>query len=193
MPSYSGLEELPTDVFSHITRFFPLHAAPSTLLSLALVNRKFYEVCYPLLYSQVILRNEKDTQRTIFRILTEPVLGLRVKGLHIMSGLSQATRRSDKTSPLCYDAIRGLEKLISNGVIPNLTGLSLHLLTEWRSYQPKGYGVLPAAFWIKLTQNCPGIKSIILSGLEDIPLSPWIPESGIYELREFNVSLERFE
>ncbi|PPQ79041.1 hypothetical protein CVT25_002350 [Psilocybe cyanescens] len=191
MAAKLSLEDLPTELFSDIATAFPLHAAPSALLSLTLVNHAFYEVFHPILYSHVILRNENDTQHTIVKILQKPELGQYIRGLHIMSDLSRKTRHGSGIDPLFFNAIKGLDKLVSNGLLPNLGALSLHLLMGWRSYQPKGYGILPAEFWSKLAKNCPRIKSVVLSGLEDISLSPWILQSGIYEFREFK-HLENF-
>ncbi|PPQ78128.1 hypothetical protein CVT25_015653 [Psilocybe cyanescens] len=185
MAANLSLEGLPTELFSDIATAFPLHAAPSALLSLTLVNHAFYEVFHPILYSHVILRNENDTQHTIVKILQKPELGQYIRGLHIMSDLSRKTRHGSGIDPLFFNAIKGLDKLVSNGLLHNLGALSLHLLMGWRSYQPKGYGMLPAEFWSKLAKNCPRIKSVVLSGLEDISLSPWILQSGIYEFREF--------
>lgn len=85
-PSY--LQTLPTELFSVIAECIPLYAAPSTLLSLSLTSHAFYGIVHPLLYSELILRNEDDALEMINKIVANPGLGRLVRGLHIMSNLS---------------------------------------------------------------------------------------------------------
>ena len=110
----STTTKLLPELFPLITSHLPLYVTPSTLLSLALTNHWYYEVVHELLYSRLILRNEKDAITTFLKILDNPNLGKAVREVHVMSELTVATMEG-KTA---FDAVTGLKKIIKAGSIP---------------------------------------------------------------------------
>ncbi|KAF8188079.1 hypothetical protein BJ912DRAFT_409672 [Pholiota molesta] len=113
----------PPELFPIIASFIPLRSAPRTLRSLALGNRRFYNICCPLLYSRLILRNEDDAIGVIQRIMDEPQLGLAVTELYIMSELSVEARKGKKP----FNVVAGLQMLVTKGLIPRIIALGLYL------------------------------------------------------------------
>ncbi|KAF8168712.1 hypothetical protein BJ912DRAFT_862685, partial [Pholiota molesta] len=155
------IAHIPPELFPIIAAFIPLRSAPSTLRAIALGNRRFYNICRPLLYSRLILRNEDDAIAVIQRIMDDPQLGLLVTELYIMSGLSLKARKGKKP----FEVVAGLKILVAKGLIPRITALGLYLLKGW-TYDEHFYamsrGRLLAGFWINLRNECPRLRTLIL-------------------------------
>lgn len=195
----SLFSSLPSELFPNVASHLPLLAKPPTLRALALTNRRFYDVVYPLLYSCLILKNEDQASAIIQRILlTDLQLGQIVKELHIMSDLSLATR--NRETP--FDVVTGLKSLVAAGLLPQVHTLTLHLLRGWheqldcpddrferRYLQVKGFGRLEQKFFINLQNNCPYLRRLDIAGLRDSEDDPWLEESGIFQMNEFKVGL----
>lgn len=79
------LNNLTLDTYPTIVRHLLPHATPSTLLALALINRRISEIAFPLLIVGpcLILRNEDDTIDVLQTLLTDTFLGRMVHELHI--------------------------------------------------------------------------------------------------------------
>jgi len=188
--TFDSLTSLP-ELFPLIACHLPLYATPSTLLSLALTNRTFFDIVINVLYSCVILRNEEDTINVIEKITDDPLLGKKIRELHIQSELS-ADSINGKTA---FDAVNGVRKLIHAGLIPLVHTLELRLLTECESgdywYSCKGLGHLPADFWNDLGDKCPRLRSISISGIGEQDGDEWLKDSGIYELKGFKVCTQK--
>ena len=187
-PTFTRLKLLP-ELFPLVASHLPLCATPSTLLSLALTSREIYEIVHDLLYSRLILRNEKDAISTFQRILSNPDLGKAVRELYVMSELTVATMNGETA----FDTVTGLKRLVKAGAFPYLHTFVLRLLRECRHQQDwcgvKGFGHLPADFWEDLHNNCPRVRTIDLSGIGDKMDDEWLDKSGIYELKGMKVCI----
>jgi hypothetical protein len=178
---------LPPELFPIIASFLPLRSAPCTLRALALGNRRFYDICRPLLYSRLILRNENDAIGVIQRIIDEPQLGLAVTELYIMSELSAETRRGEKP----FDVIAGLQMLVTKGMVPRLVALGLYLLKGWM-YDENSKRVLQgrllADFWISLRNECPRLRALTLRNVGHVYGATWLMGPVIDEINSLPVS-----
>lgn len=185
--TFTTLKLLP-ELFPLVASHLPLYATPSTLLALALTNRGIYEIVHDLLYSHLVLRNEKDAILTFKRILTNPDMGKAVRELHVMSELTVATINGETA----FDTVTGLKRLIKAGSLPYLRTLVLKLSKECCENEPwyrvAGFGHLDTDFWDDLRTKCPRLRTIVISGIGDQTDDPWIQESGMYELKGMEVS-----
>jgi hypothetical protein len=183
----AALTTLPTELFPVIASFIPLRSAPRTLRALALGNWRFYDICRPLLYSRLILRNEDDVIGVIQRIMDEPQLGLAVTELYIMSELSVEARKGKKP----FDVVAGLQMLVTKGLIPRITALGIYLLNDWiydERFKPILHGRLLADFWINLRIECPRLRTLILRHVGHSIDAPWITGPVIDEINSLSVS-----
>ncbi|KDR67507.1 hypothetical protein GALMADRAFT_147056 [Galerina marginata CBS 339.88] len=156
------------ELFSLIASHLPLRSAPPTLLALALTNHAYYNVAHPLLFSRVILRNEKDAMSFTDILRTDPSLGNSVQELYVKSQLLVSTRDSD--GPV--DAVTNLIKAIQANSLPNVRtlGLYLHNLPWWKVEEPDSAVrscQLPDDFWKTLHSKCTRLKNVVLSGIGD--------------------------
>jgi hypothetical protein len=189
MPSktpFVALKLLP-EFFPLIASHLPLYATPSTLLALALTNSQIYHIVHDLLYSRLILRNEKDAISIFQRILTNPDLGRAVRELHVMSELTVPTINGETL----FDTVTGLKKVINNGSLPYIHTFVVRLLKECRHNEDwsyvNGFGHFPKDFWDDLRIKCPRVRTLVLSGVGDENSDPWLNQSGIYELEGMKV------
>ncbi|KDR68789.1 hypothetical protein GALMADRAFT_129137 [Galerina marginata CBS 339.88] len=182
MPSSLTLNDLLPELFPIIASHLPLHATPSTLLSLALVNQHVSEITLPLVYSRLILKSEEDALRVIQKLLANAELGLAVREMHIICNLSIETRNGENP----FDVVTGLKKVIEAGSLPYIHTLGLHLLSGWHydhEFKPvDGFGQLRADFWTSLRAKCPRLKGLVLRNIGDTKQDPWLDESGLYEI-----------
>jgi hypothetical protein len=173
---------IPPELFPIIASFVPLRSAPHTLRSLALANRRFYDIVYPLLYSHLILRTEDDAITVIQKILGEPQLGLAVRELYIMSNLSVETRQGEKP----FDVLVGLQMLVKRQLIPRIVALGVYLLNGWHydeDYNPVVlHGRLLDDFWSDLRVECPRLRSLALRNMGGGFTDPWLSGSVIDEI-----------
>jgi hypothetical protein len=179
----------PPELFPVIAAFVPLRSAPRTLRALALGNRRFYNICNPLLYSRLILRNEDDAISVIQRILDEPQLGMAVTELYIMSELSDEARKGEKA----FNIVAGVQTLISKGLLPRLIALGLYLLKGWiydKNFKVLrcGTGRLLAEFWTTLRTECPCLRTLILRNVGHSFMAPWLTRAVIDEINSLSVS-----
>ena len=181
MPSTFTILKLPLELFSLIASHLPLYATASTLLSLALTNSAIYDIVHNILYSCLILKNEKDAISVFQKLLTNPDLGKTVRELHVRSVLSVATIYGETA----FDTVTGLRQVIKAGVLPYLHTLVLRLWNvngDWDNV--KGFGRLPADFWEDFHSKCPRMRKVVLSGIGD-PFNDY--QSGIYDLKGMKV------
>ncbi|KAF9477141.1 hypothetical protein BDN70DRAFT_922785 [Pholiota conissans] len=188
-----SMPELPPELFPLIASFLPLRTASQTLLFLALVNRDFYDIIHPLIYSRLILRNEDDAIAVIQRILVKPHLGLAVTELHLMSELSVDTRKGKKP----FDALVGLQRLVERKLVPRLAALSIYLLEGWRydeDWKPiAGHGRLLLDFWRALRVECPRLRSLALRNVGHGDDDNWLSGAVIDEINSYQLSSLRLE
>jgi hypothetical protein len=178
---------LPPELFPAIASFVPLRSAPHTLRALALGNRRFYNICRPLLYSRLILRNEDDAIGVIQRIIDEPQIGFAVTELYIMSELSIEARKGKKA----FDVVAGLQMLVTKGLLPRMNAFGLYLLKGWandENFRIVSCGRLLADFWINLRNNCPRLRTLILRNVGHSFDDPWLTGIVIDEIISLLVS-----
>jgi hypothetical protein len=177
----------PPELFPIIAAFVPLRSAPGTLRAVALGNRRLYNICRPLLYSRLILRNEDDAIAVIQRIMDDPQLGLLVTELYIMSELSLKARKGKKP----FEVVAGLRTLVAKGLIPRITALGLYLLKGWiqdEHFYAMSRGRLLAGFWINLRNECPRLRTLILRNVGHGLTEPWLTGPVIDEINNLSVS-----
>jgi hypothetical protein len=181
----SPLDDLPPEIFPIIASLLPLHATPSTLLSLALVNHRISSIVLPILNSCLILKNENHALKFLQKLLDNPELGKVVREVHIMSGLSLATRNGENP----FDVLRGLEKVIGAGLLPHIHTFGLHLLTGWHyddEFLPiDGFGRLGSEFWESAKKNCPRLRGFVIRDTADLGDNEklGINVSGLFEIQ----------
>ncbi|KAF8168702.1 hypothetical protein BJ912DRAFT_888931 [Pholiota molesta] len=183
----------PPELFPIIASFVPLRSAPHTLHALALGNRRFYDICRPLIYSRLILRNEDDAIGVIQKIMDEPQLGLAVTEIYIMSVLSVEAGNGKKP----FDVVAGLQMLVTKGLIPRLVALGLYPLKDWtydKNFEIILQGRLLVDFWIKLRNECPRLHTLILRNVGQSFMDPWITGPVIDEINSLSgLSVLRLE
>jgi hypothetical protein len=178
------LNELIPEIYPIIAAHLPLYVTPSTLLALALTNHHISEIALPLVYSQLVLKNELNATLVLQKLVDNPPVGLIIHELHIMSDLSVDTRNQNPPS----DVIRRVEDVISKGYLPYVHTLGLHLVKRWyrdsdNDYEPvKGFGQLRKEFWAQLKEKCPRLRGLILKGFSDDLDEPWIEDSGFLQV-----------
>lgn len=182
------LPALPAELFAIIASFVPLTLAPSTLLSLALVNRELQGTVLPLLYARLILKNEADALSVFGKILEEPERGLAVKELYVMSSLSRATRRGG----IEFDTVIGIRSIVDRGLLPRLSVLGVYLTRNWSADRQFVRGRLPTQFWKNLRSQCPQLRTIILRNVRDTVDYPWLQRTIIDDMGLFEVCLRDF-
>ncbi|KAF8188118.1 hypothetical protein BJ912DRAFT_969248 [Pholiota molesta] len=184
--SPASLSTIPLELFPQIASHIPLRFAPGTLHSLALVNRYFYDIVSPLLYSRLILRNEDDAIAVIRKILKDPKLGLAVTELHIMSELSIATRGGQKP----FDVLVGLQALLREGLIPRLVALGIYLLQGWCDDEDPDvsrlHGHLSPEFWNNLRSKCPRLHTLAVRNIAHDFDDPLVSGATIDGLKSFS-------
>jgi hypothetical protein len=186
-PDELTLTILPPELFPVIAAFVPLRSAPHTLRALALANHHCYNICRPILYSRLVLRNEQDATGVIRRIINDPQLGLYVTELYIMSALSVKARKGKK--PL--NVVTGLRFLVAKGLIPRITALGLYLLKDWiydEHFKPILCGRLLAGFWINLRNKCPRLRTLLLRNVGHSFMAPWLKGPVIDEISNLPAS-----
>ncbi|KJA25229.1 hypothetical protein HYPSUDRAFT_418319 [Hypholoma sublateritium FD-334 SS-4] len=156
------------EIYPVIATHLPLHATPSTLLSLAQTSRDISHIVLPLLHTRLILKNETDAL-LVLQKLESPVVGLAVRELHILSGLSYATRQQDPPA----DVVTRTVDIISRGNLPFLHTLDVQLTNEWRHCGPgsdqvcdNSLCVFPRVFWTRIKEYCPRLRGIVLKGIQ---------------------------
>lgn len=190
MTSHNGsFAKLFPEIYPVIAAHLPLHATPSTLLSLALTSRGISHIVLPLLHTRLILRNETDAL-FVLQKLESPSLGLAVRELHILSGLSYATRQQDPPG----DVVTRTVDIISRGHLPFLHTLDVQLTNEWRHCGPgsdqvcdNSLCIFPKAFWARIKEYCPRLRGIVLKGIQ----YPSTYSSGTEDLGYFHVPVSR--
>ncbi|KAF8168706.1 hypothetical protein BJ912DRAFT_199299 [Pholiota molesta] len=192
-PDELTLTILPPELFPVIAAFVPLRSAPHTLRALALANRHCYNICRPILYSRLVLRNEDDAKGVMRRIMNDPQLGLYVTELYIMSALSAKARKGKK--PL--NVVTGLRFLVGKGLIPRITALGLYFLKDWiydEHFKPISCGRLLAGFWINLRNKCPRLRTLLLRNVGHSFMAPWLKGPVIDEINNLpDLSVLRLE
>lgn len=178
-----SLNDLPPEIFPIVASFLPLHATPSTLFSLALVNRRISSIVLPILCSCLILKNENYALKFLQKLLDDPELGIVVREVHILSDLSLATRNGENP----FDMLRGLEMVVGAGSLPCIHTLGLHLQTGWHyddQFQTiPGFGELSSEFWESVRKNCPRLRGVIIRDIDDLGEKPGLDVSGILEIQ----------
>jgi hypothetical protein len=173
---------IPPELFPIIASFVPLRSAPCTLRSLALGNRRFYDIVRPLLFSRLILRNENDVISVFQKILDEPHLGLAVRELYVMSELSVEARRGEKP----FDALVGLQMLLTKQLVPRLSALGIYLLQGWHFDEDDNlimsHGRLLADFWRGLRTQCPRLRTLALRNVGHGKEDPWLSGPVVDEI-----------
>ncbi|KAF8907689.1 hypothetical protein CPB84DRAFT_1768560 [Gymnopilus junonius] len=194
-PTLLSLNDLPPELFPIIASHLPLYATPSTLLSLALANRHISTMALPILFSHLIIKNEKHSLRMINRLLDEPGLGLGVRELHIMSELSDGIRLlPQQHSPNeSFDMITGLKKVIRRSLLPNIHTLGIYLTSGWDPMEysdlqlSNGLGELLSDFWADLKYKCPRMKNLILDNVGDTKRRRWLEDCGLYDFQDLSM------
>jgi hypothetical protein len=176
------LINLPPEIYSIIATHLPLHATPSTLLSLGLTNHHISEITLPLLYSRLVLKSEEDALLVLEKLATDPSFGLVVRELHVLSNLSRETRIHKP--PL--DVITRVSDVILKGSLPFIHTLGLHLGDGWycddQFYPVEGFARPGKELWSQIKEMCPRLKALILVGFKDDPNNPWIEDSGLLDV-----------
>ena len=175
------LTNVPPEIYSIIATHLPLHATPSTLLSLGLANHHISEIAPPLLYSRLVLKNEEDALLILQKLASDSSFGPVVRELHILSNLSRETRIYDP--PL--DVITRVSDVILKGSLPFIHTLDLHLGDGWyydQFYPVQGFARPGKELWLHIKEMCPRLKALILVGFQDHPNNPWIEDSGLPSL-----------
>jgi len=181
------LDNLLPEIFPIVAAHLPLRAAPPTLLALALTNHRISEVVRPLVSSRIILKNEAAATRVLHRVLDDAPFGRGVHELHIASELSEETRKAE----IPCDVVGLLERAISEGRLPFVYALGLHLLGQWHYYNQGNLWHdaswhevrLQRAVWTNIkSQHCPRLRSVAFSGFLDNHHEPWLADSGILDI-----------
>ena len=168
------LNDLAPEIYSIIAGHLPLYATPPTLLALALTNRRISEIVLPLLCSRLILKNEKDAIRVLQKLVDNPSFGRVVRELHIMSELSDDTRRQDPPS----NVIKRVEDIILKGYLPFIHTLGIYLLHGWYRHRQFRKDLSR-----QLREKCPRLRGLILKGFEASDVdTTWIEDSGVLEV-----------
>ena len=156
------------EIYPVIAAHLPLHAAPSTLLSLALTSRAISHIVLPLIHTRLVLKDETDAF-LVLQKLESPAFGLAVREMHILCGLSYATRQQDPPA----DVVTRMVDIISRGHLPFLHTLDVQLTNEWRHCGPgsdqvcdDSLCVFPKAFWVRIKEYCPRLRCITLKGIQ---------------------------
>lgn len=177
---------LPLEIYDLIASCLPVQIRSSTLLALALTTTHIYKYVQPLLYGQIIVKTESESQAVLDRLMKEKNLGLLVRELHIMTCLLALTQK-----PLESTLLRKLHAVVKAGRLPHLQILGLVLLPGWFRHDGKidfkGNDHLPYAFWTDLKFNCPQLRGVFLQGIGDSADDPWLDKSGLFELDELSV------
>ncbi|KAF8173448.1 hypothetical protein BJ912DRAFT_886147 [Pholiota molesta] len=165
-----NLRVVPPELLPVIASFLPLRSAPATLYSLALGNRRLYHIVRPLIYSRLILRNERDALMILRRITDYPDIGRFVNELHILSDL-EPLRQDERRG---QDVLIGLSAIVMSGSLPALEALGIYLLMGWRVAEGyrnvPGHGNVAVEFWESLHRNCPRLRALYLRGLTSMTL-----------------------
>jgi hypothetical protein len=176
-----ALATLHRELFWLIASHLPLHSTPPTLLALSLTNHAYYNVTRPLLFSRVVLRNEKDLLNFTEILVADPSLSNLVQEFHVKSQLSEPAGDGDNP----FDVVTGLMKIIQADTLPNIHTLGLYLPTTrpwFRDEEIVRHGQLPKDFWKILCSKCTRLKSVMLSGVGDNNEVGWLDRAGIYDL-----------
>ncbi|KAF9535012.1 hypothetical protein CPB83DRAFT_843334 [Crepidotus variabilis] len=175
------LENLVPEIYPIIASHLPLHATPSTLLSLALINRYVHQIVMPILHSRLILKNESDAIAMLQKLAENPTFGRVVRELHIMSNLSKESRRQNPP----VDVIQRVQDVILHGNLPFLHSLDLQILHVYYYHEntsAPGLGQLRKEFCKRVKEQCPRLKCFHLEGFQDYNNSGWMEESGCFEV-----------
>ncbi|KAH6885607.1 hypothetical protein BKA70DRAFT_1444997 [Coprinopsis sp. MPI-PUGE-AT-0042] len=173
------IDVVPPELFPLIVAHIPLYSVASTLLSLALTNRRSYSIIVPeFLFQHVVLKGREDTMRTLNFLLLSPGISSLVQGLHI-SALFEVF-------PWIYDCKfpQTLDTLFKSGHLKNLKMLELHV--GWRNWEDifggmKGWPMdrlKGLMFWHNLKSYCPQLEHISCGHLDrktrlDCPHPSW--------------------
>lgn len=166
MNTQSGpLNYLLPELFPVVASLLPLHATPSTLLSLALVNHHISSIVLPLLYSILILNNRNDALKVLQKLLHEPDLGKVVRQVHIFYDWFPVTW--DKTP---FDVPKELETVINAGSLPYIHTLGLYLMAGWyyncHEHMPC-FNQPGAEFYESLGKKCPRLRTLIIRDISN--------------------------
>jgi hypothetical protein len=185
------LATLPPDIFPIIASHLPLYHQPSTLLKLALTNRRLKEIIVPhLLYQHVRLDGKERALQLLGTLKGQAHkideecggwrLGRYVRRLYVSSDLPKGIRASSDTVTL-------LRALIDLGGLPNLVSFTLHATCGWYvrggSMPVHGFHQLDASFWDSLKEKCPSLKEISLSGVMDLLEYRWAEGYGLFKYK----------
>lgn len=176
------------DLFWLIASHLPLHSASPTLFALSLTNHEHYNIARPLLFSRVVLRNEKDILNFTRILVADPSLGNLVQELHVKSQRSFALSLNTNGDNF-FDLVKTLMKIIETNTLPNIHALGLYLLTRpWYTDEDNedlNFVIryqLPKDFWKILCSKYTRLKSVMLSGVGVNKEDDWLDRTGIYDI-----------
>ncbi|KAF9532549.1 hypothetical protein CPB83DRAFT_846963 [Crepidotus variabilis] len=175
---------LAPEISSLIADHLPLHATPSTLLSLALTSRNISDAILPMIHTRLVLKNETEAICVLQKIADDPSFGRGVRELHVLSSLSVEIRKQKPSK----DVIRRIEDVILKGHLPLIHTLGIHLTKGWfydddNKFKPiKGFGQLSKKFWVKLREKCPRLRTLAMKGFADDLRKSWMGKSGFLEV-----------
>ncbi|KAH6905028.1 hypothetical protein BKA70DRAFT_1226226 [Coprinopsis sp. MPI-PUGE-AT-0042] len=190
------LLNLPVELLCSVTEYLPLYSLLQTLLSFALTSRTSYNISLPLLYSHLILRDEKDALLVLQKILGNTIQGFLVRGIHIYSEISskKGLEAKDGAGTIVH-VVRALQEVITSGSVPLLNTLELHLDCPplgLNNGQIKGFRELNVPFWNGLQLHCPRLHTLIFSNIGGSPGNVWLNKSGIFEVEGLHALCLRF-
>jgi hypothetical protein len=163
---------LPAELIESISDRIQPRYRQRTLLSLSVTCHYLNELVIPrLLYKDVRLTGEQHCITTLDRLREDAhekgdkkdqPLGNYIRKLHICS-----TRLLDGENVLSK-----LRELVTRGVLPHLSCLSIVLLKGWQWDEEAGeeleMGELNDTFWDSLKIHCPHLRDLSLAGLQQI-------------------------
>jgi hypothetical protein len=175
--SVSTLATLPPELFHIISCHIPLYIRPSSLLALALADRRLKEIVIPrLLYQHVVLEGEKPTLQFLDMLKIQAIaltgatikqegkipLAYHVRRLCISTDLSICTQLERTRT----DAVSQVRALVNLSALCHLVSLAFHV--DHSYYIPLELFKLPGmnnSFWRELKHKCPKLKNISITGL----------------------------
>ncbi|TFK20754.1 hypothetical protein FA15DRAFT_113261 [Coprinopsis marcescibilis] len=196
---------LPPEMYDLISAYLPLSSAPTTLRALSLTNTHVSNIVIPILWANIVLRNEHDALQLIRRLVENPEKGQYIRGIHIRAALSDPNSsrshglrwlkrrgRSENDAKKQFGLIEGLEKLITAGSLPFIHSLELRLDRFWSNSSIKNiqgqFEEASPSFWRNVNQFCPQLRRVVLRSLGDQEIveywqAAWVRELGVLEIK----------
>ncbi|TFK21833.1 hypothetical protein FA15DRAFT_658025 [Coprinopsis marcescibilis] len=191
------LDNIPPELLLRIATSLPLFAKPSTLLSLALTNRRTSRTVQSLIWTELILKDEERARLALGKIAEDPQKGRNVTGIYIRSELtedqapnddeedSDSEGSDDDEDQVSPNVLTRLQAVVNKGYLPKLQRLEIHLDGDGWVQDPESsdfryppYPGLQLRFWESLKEHCPKLCKVALTGVKTEDLSGFHMDDG---------------